>query len=490
MIGMIAGCSDVQLKDSVATDTDFARQITQSLVYIDVSSYEYSQAYPWKRSAISQSAGYGCAVGPTEILTTARNVIGAEYIKVKWDRQTEYVRAKVKAISYESDLCLLELDKDAISTELRPISFHEKFQKNAELHSYWISSTGTLLTGRGYLDSAKMQVSTTSYVETLNFIVTNSSTPGGRARLFCMDEKAVGIASWASAESQKVRLIPAEAINRFLDDASGDVYKGFGAIGFEAQRLVDPALQKYLKLNGDPQGGMLVSNIYTLGTGCDVLKENDIVLAIDGNVLNSYGRFEDPQYGQIMFHYLITSRSVGDTLIFDVWRDGKKEKLEVTVKNFAASEMLVPYYEYGQQPEFIVTGGFVFQKLTRPYLATFGEDMKGTVPPHLYNYYGQMKFKPTPMRKDVVLLSFVLPAEINLGYHSMRQAVVSEFNGMKISTIGDIIHAQKLNPDSKYDVVEFEQDYPTVVIDRKALPQADAQISQIYGVSSMSNIRP
>jgi len=152
--------------------------------------------------------------------------------------------------------------------------------------------------------------------------------------------------------------------------------------------------------------------------------------------------------------------------------------------------MLVPYYEYGLQPEFIITGGFVFQKLTRPYLATFGDDIKASVPPHLYNYYGQMAFKPIETRKDVVLLSFVLPARINLGYHSMRQAVVSKFNGMKISTIGDVIEAQKLNPDSKYDIVEFEHDYPTVVIDRKALPQADTQIAKLYGVSSMSNVRP
>ena len=89
-----------------------------------------------------------------------------------------------------------------------------------------------------------------------------------------------------------------------------------------------------------------------------------------------------------------------------------------------------------------------------------------------------------------MLLSFVLPAKINLGYHNLRRPVVSKFNGMEISSIGDIIDAQKLKPDSKYDVVEFEQDYPTVVIDRNALPQANARITQIYGVSSMSNIRP
>ncbi len=159
-------------------------------------------------------------------------------------------------------------------------------------------------------------------------------------------------------------------------------------------------------------------------------------------------------------------------------------------KNFDVGQMLVPYYEYGHQPEYVVTGGFVFQKLTRSYLANWGKDWDGKVAPHLLHYLRDMAFKPTAQRREIVILSYCLPAQINLGYTDLGQMVVSKFNGMPISRISDIIKAQKLNPGAKYDVVEFEMDNPTVVIPRQQLPQADAMIATSYGIRKLVNVNP
>jgi hypothetical protein len=162
--------------------------------------------------------------------------------------------------------------------------------------------------------------------------------------------------------------------------------------------------------------------------------------------------------------------------------------VEAEVKSFNASEMLVPYHEYDRQPEYIITGGFVLQKLTRPYLAKWGNNWRGKSPSQLYNYYSNMAFKPTDERRDIVILSYVLSAKINLGYADLGQIVVSKFNGMPICSIEDILTAQKLNPDSKYDVIEFELDNPKVVIPREQLPAADALISSSYGIRKLVNI--
>ena len=98
-----------------------------------------------------------------------------------------------------------------------------------------------------------------------------------------------------------------------------------------------------------------------------MLKAGDVVLAIDGKEIDAYGKFLYPAYDRIMFHHLITSHKIGDDIVFDIWRDGAKQQLRVQAKNFDVGEMLVPFYEYGEQPEYVVTGGFVFQKLTRPF---------------------------------------------------------------------------------------------------------------------------
>lgn len=59
---------------------------------------------------------------------------------------------------------------------------------------------------------------------------------------------------------------------------------------------------------------------------------------------------------------------------------------------------------------------------------------------------------------------------------------------MQIGSVSDILIAQKLNPDARYDVFEFELDNPKVVIARDQLPAADVLISRSYGIRKLVNI--
>jgi hypothetical protein len=332
----------------------------------------------------------------------------------------------------------------------------------------------------------------------LHFVVTNTSQETGTGQLYCDGSTAVGIAFWNEG-TKEAGLIPAVIINSFLSRAKEPNYPGVPAVGFDTQELLDPATRAYLKMPETIKTGVLVTDVYNLGTGSpstpstvlgtgDSLKPNDVLLAIDGKELDAYGKFLHPAYDRLLFHHLITSHKIGDEINFDVWRDGGRQQLKVVAWNFDVSRMLVPWYEYGRQPEYVITGGFVFQKLTRPYLAGWGKNWDGKVAPHLFHYFRDMAFKPTDDRKDIVILSYCLPAQINLGYTDLAQVVVSSFNGMPISCIDDIVKAQKLNPDSRFDVVEFEMDNPTVVIPRYQLSQTDAAIATNYGISKLTNI--
>ena len=93
-------------------------------------------------------------------------------------------------------------------------------------------------------------------------------------------------------------------------------------------------------------------------------------------------------------------------------------------------------------------------------------------------------------RRDIVILSYVLPAEINIGYTGLGQRVVSKFNGMKIRSMADVVKAQKLNPESKCDIIEFEMDSPTIVISREQLAAANTFVSRNYGIEKLSNVGP
>ncbi len=459
-----------------------------SIVYLEISSYGYDQLRPWRNTDVQQKSGVGCATGAYQVITPAWNLTDAKLIKAKVSGQNEYIPATIKTIDYEVDLALLELEPNAMKKPLKPIKFEDKSQRGAKLNYYWLNANGEMTTGQGYMDRAEMARSTVSYAYFLNLIVTNTSQETSTGQVYCDGSTPAGISCW-SKNTTETGLIPAVIINSFLARAKDANYPGVPAVGFTTEALLDPTMRAYLKMPATMKNGVQIVSVYTIGTGCDSLKAGDVILSIDGKEIDAYGKFQYPAYDRIMFHHLITSHKVGDDIVFDIWRDGAKQRLHVQAKNFNVGEMLVPYYEYGQQPEYVVTGGFVFQKLTRPFMTYWGKDWEGKVTPHLLYYFKDMAFKPTAQRSEIVILSYVLPAQINLGYTDLAQIVVSKFNGMPISRLSDIVKAQKLNPGDKYDVVEFELDNPTVVIPRQQLPQADAMIATNYGIRKAVNVK-
>ncbi|MBN1804310.1 MAG: hypothetical protein JW837_03580 [Sedimentisphaerales bacterium] len=469
------------------SQTDIVEKMKQSIVYLETSFYGYEQNQPWRHKDLTENWACGCAVGKYEVLTTAWSVANIAHIKALRYGQNEFVGAKIKVVDYESNLCLIELDSEAVSEPLKPLIFTEEYQKGAEVDFYWLSSDNRLYNGRGYLDRAMILKTSTSYEQRLHYLIANTSHPTGAGQVYCVGSEPIGIASWSN-DKQESRLVPAETINRFLAAAGKGDYEGFGSAGFATSDLLDPSIRSFLKMPESLKSGTFVADVYNLGTGSDVLRNADVILAINGNALNSYGQFVHPKYELLDYHHLITSRTAGDKVVFDIWRDGGKARVQTRIKNFKTSEMLVPYYEYDKQPEYVVTGGFVLQKLTREYLAQWGEDWSGRVSPQLYHYYREHSFKPTAERSDIVILSYVLPMNINLGYSNLGQIVVKKFNGMEISSISDILTAQKLNPESKYDVIEFEMDNPAVVIPREQLPAANMFIQRNYGIQKLMNI--
>lgn len=476
----------IALSNCIADTVDLTEPMKESLVYLDISNAAYDQYQPWKQTPISKEGGYGCAVGPYEILTTAENVMNATFVQARCYAQNEYIPVTIKIVDYELNLCLLEIDKNAVEKPLTPLSFKEIYPKGKMISSYWLSSGGHLTNARSTLDRAEMQYSDISFVRNLYFLVTNVSRPFGDGEVCSFENDTIGIAAWGTDSDSGI--IPAETINKFLSHSKEDTYNGFGPVGFETYELLDPTMRKYLKMPDDIKHGIYVSDVHTLGTGCKELKPKDVILSIDGHDINPYGRYLHDQYDRISFQHILLTRKNGDMIPFEIFRDGKKTNISVQARNFAANDMMIPYYQYKKKPEYIVIGGYVFMKLTKDYLTMWGEDWAGKVPPHLYYYYREKSFKPTEERKEVIVLSYVLPAEINLGYQQLSRLVVSSVNGKKVTDFQDILDAYSNTADSEFIVFEFEMNSPTLVIPKAELNMANMFISQVYGIPKMQHI--
>ncbi|MBN2513331.1 MAG: PDZ domain-containing protein [Sedimentisphaerales bacterium] len=483
IIVALTSCTKTENKAEVLSTSE---KMKNSLVNLRVSVGGYEQFQPWKQREASQQSGYGCAVGPYLILTTSDNVASATMVQTRRYEKNEWIPATIKTIDYEYDLCLLELDPNTAGQPFEPIQFVEQYAQGQEHSIYWLSGGGHLTEARGILDRAQCESNPVSFTDNLYYILTNPSRSTDQAEVVFCQDKAVGIVGFS--DDTDLGVIPAEIINRFLKESQEPLYKGFGIPGFLTSALLDPTIRKHLRMPEDMKHGVYVSKVHTLGTGSRELKSGDVILSIDNNSINPYGRYLHTQYDRIDMDYLISQKKPGETLDFLVFRDGSQTHINVEVTNFTTQQMLVPYYEYGKQPSYLVTGGYVFQKLTRNYFALWGDNWSGKVPPHLYQYYSNHAFNPTEERQDIVILSYVLPAPINLGYQELGRLVVSTWNGMKIRSFEDIDKARQLNPDSPFEVIEFELNTPKIVIPRQNIVQYDTQIGQIYGISSLKNI--
>ncbi|MCD6174755.1 MAG: hypothetical protein J7K65_03175 [Planctomycetes bacterium] len=478
-------CSAV-LGNCFAATVDLSEPMKQSLVYLEVSSSSYDLSQPWKQTPILKKSGYGCAVGPYEILTIAENVANATFVQTRRYGENAYIAATVKRVDYEYNLCLLQLDKDAMSTPLAPLSFKESYPKGKQLTSYWLSSGNHLTTARSTLDRAEMERSRVSFATTLTYFATNVSRGFGDGQVCCHEKYAIGIAAWGTESGAGI--IPSEMINRFLNACEQKSYSSFATAGFRASAMLDPAMRTYLKVPDDIKHGVYVSDVYSIGTGSKELKQGDVILSINGQQLNAYGRYEHPEYKRISFHHILLQTADGNEIPFKIVRDGKIITLDITAENIKSDNMLIPYYSYGKQPEYKVIGGYVFQKLNRDYMGMYGSNMSGKAPPHLYHYQRDLAFKPSTKREDIVILSYVLPAEINLGYQQLSQLVVDSVNGTKIISMKHFVETVNNTADDEVIKISFEMDTPVLIIPKMHLNSTDMQIAQSYGITKMMHL--
>ena len=126
--------------------------------------------------------------------------------------------------------------------------------------------------------------------------------------------------------------------------------------------------------------------------------------------------------------------------------------------------------------------------LSRPFFGVWGDDWAGKSPPYLYRFFREQSFKPTDERNEIVFVVYILPDDINMGYQGLGRMVVSKVNGKAISCMKDVADALALSPENGFNIFEFEQDYPSVVIARDKLADADQRILRNYGIEKALRI--
>ena len=168
-----------------------------------------------------------------------------------------------------------------------------------------------------------------------------------------------------------------------------------------------------------------------------MLKVDDILLSIngepvmfDGTVKLAAGRDDE----RVNFQWLI-SRCKPDSLVqLEVIRQKKHMRITATVSE---PKYLVSRLDEQNEelPSYVVVGGCVFVPLSHAWISE-SHNTNPTLPVDGYHRYLQEQRRGD---QQLIILSHVLADDINLGYHSMRNLLLTSVNGHKLNNLKHLV---------------------------------------------------
>jgi S1-C subfamily serine protease len=144
---------------------------------------------------------------------------------------------------------------------------------------------------------------------------------------FLLGKHVVGMSFQGQSQAQSIGyIVPVSVIKHVLDDIElHNEYTAFPIMRFYYQSMENTSYREYLKLNED-QHGILVTSVEQACVLSKVLKEDDVITAIDNVPIADDGTIYFRRGERLNFRYLEKLKFVDDTVTFTIIRQGKKDR--------------------------------------------------------------------------------------------------------------------------------------------------------------------
>ncbi len=417
----------------------YAEKYDNNVVSIIVATQSYDYNAPWQKLNVQKERISGVVLKNEVILTVSHKL--ADHVLVEVSKFGEYRRypAKILLKDYHCGLALLTVEDKRFFSDLKPVDLNTagSARDNKASIIRW-DANGILKT-----HPAEYQKSSIDFLESPAAILVHQMTSdidfGGLGEPVFADGKLIGITLLHFPKTKTIKVIDSIVIGRLLKDLQGGAYRGMPFFNIEDAPLGnDENLRESLGLN--PQDtGVLVINVPPGTSGYNALNKGDVILAINDIKLDDNGFYVSEKYGKLAYYGIIfLDHYIGDTIKIKVFRHKKKIDISFKLKSFTNNVFLIPTYGYDTRPKYYITGGFIFQELARDYLKTWGEEWRSTADKRLMYFFDNYTRYPTAGQKRVVILTSVLPAAVNIGYHNHKNLILSKINGQNAQDIIDL----------------------------------------------------
>jgi S1-C subfamily serine protease len=344
------------------------------VVTVRVTGQEWNWKTPWSKQSPWSRTVTGLVVSGPRILVATTSI--GNHLLIEAQKMGEDLRTPARLVlsDPEGPLALLAVDDPAFWNGLAPLPLARTVAAEGEVTvNRWLRS-GQFESSRATLRQVRGNRHGLSRTTLLTLEASSSLDGAGDSEVLAKDGAVVGLAT--SKQGETLQAIAAPVLRQFVADAAGPTYRGFARAGIAWQDLTNPALRADLGLR-EGETGVRLTRVLPHGSGEGVLEPGDVVLEVAGRKLDPTGQYEHPLYGKLLFPVLLTDGArPGDTLHFKILRGGERRDVDVVLKRMMPDDDKVPPYILGRGPDYLVSGGLVFQEMSVPYLSTWGDWMR------------------------------------------------------------------------------------------------------------------
>jgi len=462
---------------------------TPRVVRVNVTTQNWDFLRPWgKRQPFTRRA-VGAVLSGKRVLVSAELVGNANYIEFEMPEGGRKTPATIEVVDYECNLAVLKGEDDKFLNGFRSFDFGEA--KVGDMLDVWqLENTGVVLVTSGPLTT--VEVSRYPIDESSFLVYRATASIQFRDSSFTLPAikggKLVGLVVRYENSSNSAEIIPSPVIQHFLKDAAKAPYEGFPRTGMGFSNTRDPQLRRYVNINGS--GGVYVTQVLPDSPASQAgIKQGDIILSIDGKAIDQDGNYVDATYGKIALIHLVAGQHyVGDSLKFEIQRDGKKQDIEVKLAHRNPEDFVIEPYVIDRAPKFYILGGLVLQELSRQYLKDFGNDWLKRAPAEFIymDRYQHDLFEKGP--KKIVILSRVLPMPSTIGYEELHHLRVTRINGVELQSLEDVPGALE-KPENGVHRIEFDTDPGVIFIEAGPLAVDEKALIQTYRLPATMRLK-
>ncbi|OEL29463.1 Protease Do-like 9 [Dichanthelium oligosanthes] len=439
---------------------------------------------PWQRKRQYSSSSSGFIIGGRRVLTNAHSVEHYTQVKLKKRGSDTKYLATVLAIGTECDIgmhdwtCLI-VTILAVKHSMLTVEDDEFWKGVSPLEFGSLPALQDAVTVVGYPiggDTISVTSGVVSRIEILSYVhgstellglqidaAINSGNSGGPA--FNDKGKCVGIAfqSLKHEDAENIGyVIPTPVINHFIEDyqKSGE-YTGFPILGIEWQKMENPDLRKAMGMKSD-QKGVRVRRVEPTAPESGCLQPSDILLSFDGIHIANDGTVPFRHGERIGFSYLVSQKYTGEKAHVKLLRNSKIHEFNIKL---ATHKRLIPAHIKGKPPSYYIVAGFVFTVVSVPYLRSesaicqYGKDYEYDAPVKLLDKL--MHAMAQSPDEQLVVVSQVLVADINIGYEDIVNIQVLAFNGTPVKNLK---HLATMVEECNDAFLKFDLDYDQLVV--------------------------